>query len=207
MSQDYFNELNKITTVSRETFSRLEQFVELLLKWNRKINLIGKSTADDVWQRHIIDSAQLLKYIPSNSKIVTDFGSGAGFPGMVLAILADFEVHLVESDQRKCAFLLEASRLAGEKVNVHNQRIEQLEPWQSDIITARALASLDKLLSLTQKFVEKSKLSLFLKGQNVVEEIEEASKSWNIEYKIFPSMTSSNSYILAVEKINQPGRV
>jgi 16S rRNA (guanine527-N7)-methyltransferase len=188
--------------VSRETFLRLENFVELLLKWNKSINLVSKShiTADEIWQRHIIDSLQLALYIPEKTRVVTDFGSGGGFPGLVLAMLNRWEVNLIESDIRKCAFLTEAS-LGLANTYIHNDRIENISPWKSDVLTARALAPLDKLIELTHTFYEKSELCIFLKGQNVVEEIRDASKYWDIDYEIYPSQTNRDGKILRITNI------
>lgn len=200
LSNSHFNEVNKITNVSRETFSLLEDFINLLLKWNKSINLVSKShsTPNDIWERHILDSIQLKTYIPKDTKVITDFGSGGGFPGMILALMGDWDVHLVESDQRKCAFLLEASRVLSRKVMIHNDRIEDISPWESDVLTARALAPLDKLLELTSKFHATSQLCLFLKGQNVVEEINNTSTSWDLNYEIYPSLTSEDGRILRI---------
>ncbi len=109
LPESYFSQINSMQNVSRETFLKLEQFINLLLKWNKAINLISKShdMPEDIWNRHILDSAQLAQYIPQDAKTITDFGSGGGFPGLILAILADWQVHLIESDGRKCAFLAE----------------------------------------------------------------------------------------------------
>jgi 16S rRNA (guanine527-N7)-methyltransferase len=205
LTDHYFDELNKITDVSRETFARLEAFVALLLKWNKAINLVSKSqtSPEDVWQRHIIDSIQLASYIPKNTRTITDFGSGAGFPGLILAILDKWQVHLIESDQRKCAFLMEATRELPNKVFIHNERIENLEAWDSDILTARALAPLDKLLDLTNNFHKINNICLFLKGQNVVEEIEQATKYWDIHHEIFQSATSETGKILKISNIRR----
>ena len=127
MSEIHFKELNNITDVSRETFNVVEDFVSLLVKWNKKINLVGKSTIHDVWERHVLDSAQLIKYIPKETSIITDFGSGAGFPAIILSIIGGWEVHLVESDQRKCAFMREASSRLGLNLHIHNDRIEKFK--------------------------------------------------------------------------------
>jgi 16S rRNA (guanine527-N7)-methyltransferase len=203
LSESHFQQANKITNVSRETFSQLEDFINLLLKWNTSINLVSKSqsTINDIWGRHVLDSIQLVKYIPEDAKVITDFGSGGGFPGIILAIIGNWEVHLIESDQRKCAFLMEASRILSRKTHIHNDRIEKLNIWESDVLTARALAPLDKLLELTHRFHQKSKLCIFLKGQNVVEEINKASISWDINYEIYPSMTSDEGKILRISNI------
>lgn len=204
-SENHFNEINKITNVSRETFSLLEIFAVNILKWNKSINLISKSqmSYDDIWQRHILDSAQIVKYIPSDTKVITDFGSGGGLPGVVLAIMGDWRVNMIESDERKCAFLNQMAAILKRNIKVHNERIEDMEAWESDVLTARAFAPLDKLLEWTNSFVEKSQLCVFLKGESVVEEIKEASKSWDIEYKIHPSITSEDGRILKILNATQ----
>ncbi len=185
----------------------LEQFSAHLLKWNKAINLISKSHANvaDIWNRHVIDSAQLVKFIPENAKTITDFGSGAGLPGIVLAIIGGYHVNLIESDQRKCAFLTEIATFLPIKISVHNKRIEEIIPWESDVLTARALASLDKLFEITLPFIDKSKLCIFLKGQNIVEEIEVASNSWDFQCEIQPSVSDSQGRVLILTNINHKG--
>ncbi len=203
---NYYSELNKITNVSRETFSELEEFANLVLKWNQKINLVSKKiTINELWERHIIDSAQLIPLV-KEAKIITDFGSGGGFPGVVLAILTKAEVNLVESDERKCAFLREASSKLPINIKIHNNRIEKITPWQSDVLTARALASMEELFKLLEKFVDKSKFCIFLKGQNVVEEIKEASRYWDFDYKLHPSITDELARVVCVTRLNKIGK-
>lgn len=198
MSEYYFTEINKITNVSRETFSRIEKFVNLLLKWNKKINLIGRADEKNIWERHIFDSVQISKYIPADTKVITDFGSGGGLPAMLLSIMSSWEINFVESDQRKCAFLREASALSAGKTMVHNVRIEEVEPWHTDVITARALASLDKLLNFSEKFLQKETKCVFLKGLNVADEIQIATTSWEFTHKINPSDTDGSGNIIEI---------
>jgi 16S rRNA (guanine527-N7)-methyltransferase len=131
------------TGVSRETLARLEAYAALLLAWNRRVNLVGRGTEEDLWRRHMLDSAQLHPLIPAGARTLVDLGSGAGFPGLVLAILGGPHVHLVESDQRKAVFLREAARVTGAAAMVHAIRIEAAPPLAADIVTARALAPLD----------------------------------------------------------------
>lgn len=196
-SDAIFQQLSQIKNVSRETFLRLEQFVALLEQWNSSINLVGKSTIHNIWQRHIFDSAQLLKYLPEKEHlIITDLGSGAGLPGMVIALLTSHEVHLVESDKRKAAFLQQASLLVPRKVFIHNARIESLSPWKSDVITSRALAPLPKLLELALPFCTNSSSCLFLKGVKLTEELSQCKNEWDMEVKIYPSSTAEHSSIV-----------
>ena len=154
--------------VSRETLAALEAYAALLEKWNRKINLVGRETLADLWRRHFLDSAQLLPLLPERPPgrdlVIADIGSGAGFPGLVLAILGAGEVHLIESDQKKCAFLLEAARAAGADVAIHAQRIEEIAGLEADVITARALAPLEKLLAYARPLLRPGGCALFLRG-------------------------------------------
>src|SRR6202044_3793088 len=131
---------------SRETLDRFGTYVDLLGAWNRRINLVGRNTIGDVWRRHILDCAQLIRYVPPQARVLVDLGSGAGLPGLVLAILGVPEVHLVESDLRKAAFLREAARVTGATAQIHPQRAEKMPRLAADLITARAVASLPDLL-------------------------------------------------------------
>lgn len=175
----YINSLEKIIkneNASREAFEKIEAFIGLLEKWNPRINLIRYRDHAELWERHILDCARLLFLIPPKTTILTDFGSGGGFPGIILALLKPMTVHLIESDERKCAFLFEASHSITPSVQIHTARIEALAPWESDVLTARALAPLKKLIPLTEGFIQKTKICLFQKGENGVEEMEEAKK-------------------------------
>lgn len=189
--------------VSRETFERLEAFEALITKWNTRINLVGRATIDQLWPRHIIDSAQLMRYLPEGVKRLTDFGSGAGFPGIILSLLGVPEVHLVESDSRKAAFLTEASRLSPGAVHIHNERIEELVPWQSDVITARALAPLPWLLKLCSPFLEQGSQAFFLKGAGAKREIEDASVHWEVDARCHPSITDTDAWIVQINSIKR----
>ncbi len=124
--------------VSRETLSALETYAALLVKWQARINLVAKDSLPDLWRRHFLDSAQLVPLLPPGAAPITDLGSGAGFPGLVLSIMTGRAVHLVDSDQRKGAFLLEAARMTGAKARVHSERIEATKAWPAEIVTARA---------------------------------------------------------------------
>jgi 16S rRNA (guanine527-N7)-methyltransferase len=193
----------KDTGVSRETLDRLKAYGDLLQTWNRKINLIGKSTAGDVWHRHMLDSAQLFPLIPSSVTTLMDLGSGAGFPGLVLAIMGVPQVHLVESDQRKCAFLREAARVAGVAITIHSKRIEDLAPFPVDVITARALAPVEDLLDWSAPFLTKNTRCLFLKGQNVEVELTETHKRWRIRVDQRQSLTDPRGSILTIDEVRR----
>ena len=156
-----------LTGVSRETLERLEAYAELLRRWSGRINLVGRNTLGELWRRHFLDSAQLLPFIPNKTRHLVDLGSGAGFPGLVLAILGVPGVELIESDARKCVFLREAARTANAPVTIVDSRIETVKPHLAEIVTARACAPLDKLLPLAERFIGPNTLCLFLKGEHV----------------------------------------
>ena len=184
--------------VSRETFLRLEAYVALLTKWQSAINLIGRDTLDDVWRRHIQDSAQLAGLIPDDAKTLTDLGSGAGFPGLVLAIMCDLDVTLIESAGKKASFLREAARLTNARATVLSQRIEAAPPVISDVDTARALAPLDMLLGYAARFAGPDTLCLFPKGARAEAELTEAAKSWTMNVTRHPSVTDDQGVILEI---------
>ncbi|MEO5335423.1 MAG: 16S rRNA (guanine(527)-N(7))-methyltransferase RsmG [Magnetospirillum sp. WYHS-4] len=184
--------------------NRLRTYADLLVKWQKRINLVGASTLDDLWRRHMLDSAQLLSYLPPTTQAILDIGSGAGFPGLVLAILGPAMVHLVDSDTRKCAFLREAIRLTGAKATVHHGRIETLGlPGPIDVVTARALAPLSILLQYGQPFLRPTTICLFLKGRSVQDELTESRKTWNMTANQYPSLTDASGVILSLERISR----
>ncbi|MEQ8709302.1 MAG: 16S rRNA (guanine(527)-N(7))-methyltransferase RsmG [Rhodospirillales bacterium] len=183
--------------VSRETIRRLEIYADLLIRWNSRINLVSPRTVDDLWQRHILDSLQLLPHIP-DTRPVADIGSGAGFPGLMLAIAGIGDVHLIESDQRKCAFLREAARMTGAEVSLHPERVENCRGLEAGVIVSRACAPVAKLLDLGQFIATEKTQCLFLKGQHVDEELTEAHKKWFIEAHRVPSMTDPDGIILKI---------
>ena len=182
------------TDVSRETLARLIIYAELLRRWQSKINMVGPASLEDLWSRHLLDSAQLTGHIPSDTNIITDLGSGAGFPGLVVAIITGIKTHLIESNGRKSAFLREVIRQTNAVAEIHTARAEDIAPWPSDVITARALAKLPKLLNFAAPFLksgsgpEKS-TCLFLKGATWREELTEAEESWHIKCQDVASVT------------------
>jgi 16S rRNA (guanine527-N7)-methyltransferase len=191
------------TDVSRETLARLESYAAVLARWNKRINLVGASTMADLWRRHILDSAQMYRYIPEEARVLVDFGSGAGFPGLVLAIMGVPDVHLVESNQRKCAFLREAARVTQTRVTIHCARAEALTPWPVDIVTARALSPLPLLLKCAEPFLTPKTICLFPKGRDVQEELIETQKTWNITFEMLYSVTDAQGTILRLEAISR----
>lgn len=200
--------LAEIVNVSRETFENLVAYANLIEKWNPKINLIAKSTVTDIWERHIVDSAQVWPNRPKKAKSWVDIGTGGGMPGLVMAIIAkehapNIEFHFVESDARKCAFLRNAVRELDLDVRIHNERIEKLDLARVDVVSARALASLDKLLELSQELLEPSGNCLFLKGESYAKEITEARRNWRFEETTISSVTSSNAALLKIKEIRR----
>ena len=196
-----------LTPVSRETEARLDRFVELLLQWQAKTNLVAPSTLPHLWTRHIADSLQLLTLAPS-AKVWVDLGSGGGFPGVVLACaLADTSgavVHLVERNARKAAFLREALRVAGARGVVHGKRIEDIVDSLAgpiDCVTARALAPLHELVGFAEPLVRRGAKAFFLKGQDVGAELTEATKYWNIEPILHASLTGGQGWIVELDSI------
>src|ERR671910_459950 len=193
--------------VSRETRERLDIYADLLRKWQRSINLVGPRTISDLWNRHFTDSAQLLPLIPPAEKpatrVLVDFGSGAGFPGLVLAILGAGKVHLIESDQRKATFLREVARATGTPVTVHAKRIEQVAPFPADVVSARALAPLGDLLGFAAPFLHPDSLCLFPKGQMAEDELTAASRTWNINVDRIQSVTDPSATILRISQVSR----
>lgn len=193
-------------SVSRETFERLQAYAELLRKWNPRINLVSKSTLDGLWGRHIMDSAQIFDLAPKEARKWVDLGSGGGFPGLVVAIIAqelapDLKVTLVESDQRKCAFLRTVARETGISVTVHAKRIEQIDPMNADVLSARALADLKLLLSFAERHLAKSGICLFPKGLTWEKEVKDARDSWRFSSEAIKSETEQNAVILRINEI------
>jgi 16S rRNA (guanine527-N7)-methyltransferase len=157
--------------VSHETLSELLSFHDLLFKWQKRLNLISPKTINEIWDRHILDSAQLCSFLPKNPCCILDIGSGAGLPGIVLSILTNHKIHLVESDQKKCAFLRTAISRINLNASVYETRLEDMPTLKADIITARAFAPLPRLLALTQKQHHPKLRFLLLKGRDVSSEL------------------------------------
>lgn len=189
------------TGVSRETLDRLTRYASLLERWQPAINLVGSRTLPDVWRRHFLDSAQLCDLLPPATETLVDLGSGAGFPGLVLAILGVKNVHLIESDGRKAAFLREVSRETGTPVTLHAVRAEDVDPFPADAVTARALAPLDRLLPLAMPFLTRDSVALFLKGQDVDTELTEATKKITMRVERVPSRSDARGTVLVLREI------
>ena len=188
-------------TVSRETESRLQTLVRTLERWLKAINLVSRATFDDVWGRHILDSAQLVPLIPARAQSLVDLGSGAGFPGLVLAaFLPDFDITLIESDARKGVYLGEAVRHMGlsAKLRIVIGRVEEVPAARADVLTARALAPLGQLLALAARHRSDPAICLFHKGKGWRSELTEAHKDWDIEAQPFPSVTDRDAVLLRI---------
>ena len=195
--------------VSRETYDKLRVFNKILIKWQNSINLISKNTVKHIWERHFLDSAQLFKFVRGIEGNIIDFGSGAGFPGLVLAIMGKKNIHLVESDYKKCVFLKEIAMLTETDITIHNCRIEDLNFINVDLVICRALASLNKLIHYVEIFINKSLLErkkipkmLILKGKSYNSEIVELSKNKKISFKEYPSITNRDGRILYINKVD-----
>jgi 16S rRNA (guanine527-N7)-methyltransferase len=208
MAQHFSEDVLARWNVSRESLAKIETYVTLLLTWQARINLIGSSTVETVWQRHVVDALQLLPLMHSKTAAVADLGSGAGIPGLVLALGGNLRADLYESNGKKVAFLREAIRLTGATARVHQIRLETLEdhlPEQMpDYVTARALAPLGKLLSWAEPLLKRGTIGLFHKGQDVDSEMNEATKFWKMGAIIkHASMTDSDGAILEVKEITR----
>jgi 16S rRNA (guanine527-N7)-methyltransferase len=204
-------EFQRETGVSRETLLRLTVYADLLTEWTRAINLVSRASLGDLWRRHMLDSAQLSPLLPRaparRPRAIVDLGSGAGFPGLVLAILGAGDLHLVESDRRKAAFLREVVRETGCPARIHATRIEEMAPVPTDVVTARACAPLAELLGYAYKFPGqvsgRRPCCLFLKGRRVEEELTEARKRWKMKVEPFPSRTDPGGTILRIGLLNR----
>lgn len=180
----------------------IEKYIELLLEWNKKINLISFENIEELINRHIEDSLELLKYIPKNS-IIYDLGAGAGFPGLMLSFAGMKEVHLVEKINKKANFLRVASLISENQVFVHNNLVEKLEIEQCDVICARGFAELDKIFLISEKIHPLNPKFFLLKGKKVEEEIKKALEKWDFEYIIHKSELSEQGCILEINKLNK----
>jgi 16S rRNA (guanine527-N7)-methyltransferase len=190
--------------VSRESQQKIELYVNLLLTWQKRFNLIGPATASSVWERHVVDSLQLLPLLPRHTTVIAELGSGAGIPGLVVAIAAGLEVHLYESNGKKAAFLREAARRTRTKAHLHVVRLETLIQEQNvpsvDCVVARALAPLPLLLDYAEPFLSRGAVGLFHKGQDVDAELTVTTKCWKLRYTKHASLCDSRGTILEIQE-------
>lgn len=194
--------------VSRETFDALKAYEALVQRWTPAINLVSKTTVGNLWQRHILDSAQIFSLCPPSAQTWVDLGSGGGFPGIVVAILAntakhDLRVTLVESDLRKATFLRQAAQALALPVTVLSKRIEAVSPLHADVLSARALAPLTALLGFAETHLSKSGIAIFPKGARFQDEIAEARKTWAFDVDIKPSLSEAGAAILVIRDIHR----
>ena len=195
--------------VSRETIDNLQCYVDLLIEWQSKFNLVSKNSLADVWQRHIADSAQLFKFFDENTNLVYDFGSGAGFPALVLAIIAkekrpDIKFKLVESITKKTLYLNAVKDKIGlDNVEIFNNRVENLKLPYADVITARAMTALDGLLKYSALFADKKTRMIFPKGQSFEIELSEAKKKWDFKLNIYENEICSDGVVLVLENLRR----
>ena len=200
------NEFVKSLNVSRETLSSFYEYKTLLYKWNEKINLVSKNTLVDIWERHFLDSGQVIKHVDASGKRWVDVGSGAGFPGLVVALLLrdrkiDCDLVLVEKNPKKGFFLKEVIRKLNLSVEVVNDNIDILEPLNADILTARAFSELNNLIEIAFRHRKKEGICLFLKGENYRIELDKTLNYWFFDYDIVDSLSSSSGKIIRVKKI------
>lgn len=202
--------LLNIPGVSRETLEKLQIYADLLVKWQKSINLVSNSTLEDMWRRHFLDSVQLYPlFEPINSskslrdRKILDIGSGAGFPGLVLSILGLGQCHMVESNAKKCAFMNQVIRAVECDAVVHGERVEEMSPFPVNYITSRACASLDKLFDLGQNFLGEDTRCIFLKGQLADEEIRAAKVNWSFGVEKFTSQTDPSGMVLRISQVRR----
>jgi 16S rRNA (guanine527-N7)-methyltransferase len=195
--------MSALPDVSRETEARLRALLELLQRWNNAVRLVAPADPATLWRRHVLDSAQLWRLAPERAKYWVDLGSGGGFPGLVVAVVAaehrpDLKVALVESDTRKTLFLSEAARRLGLSVDILRRRIERDPEPVGDVVSARALAPLPDLLALAAPWLSDGGVALFPKGARVEREVAAAKRDWRFTLTRHPSITDPRGVILAV---------
>lgn len=201
LEQEKFVKLSEL--VSHETIHRLSAYKAMLEDWNSRFNLVSESTLPHIWTRHFLDSAQLMPFIPESAAVLADMGAGAGFPGLVLAILAqgqgrDLKVHAIESTGKKAAFLQAVIDELKLNAVVRNERIEDIKDLKADVVTARALKPLPELLKYANRLINKDSVCLFLKGKSAAEELTEARKYWTFDAEIRQSVSDDSGSVLAL---------
>ena len=200
------NNFIKGFNVSRETLNSFCEYQTLLAKWNKKINLVSKNTLANLWERHFLDSGQIINHVDASGKRWVDVGAGAGFPGLVVALLLrdrkiDCDMILVEKNTKKVFFLNEVIRKLNLNVKVVNKNVESIESLNADILTARAFSELKKLVELALFHRKESGVCLFLKGENYRFELDKTLNYWFFDYDVFDSLSNSSGKIIRVKKI------
>lgn len=205
LSRDGFRDLMSGVgiSVADPEMARIETYIAALTKWQRAINLVGTKTLNDPWRRHILDSAQLVPLLPALSEHdrIVDLGSGAGLPGVILAIMTGKQVEMIESDQRKCTFIREAARMTDTPVLVHTGRIEEVLPQKAAVVTARALAPLERLLPWVHRHLAVGGKSLLLKGAEADEELTLSEKKWTISVGRKQSLSDASGTVLILDEL------
>jgi 16S rRNA (guanine527-N7)-methyltransferase len=201
-------DLQKALSISDSVMEKMRVYVTMLEQWNTRMNLVSASTMDNVWHRHVYDSAQIIQQIPKNAQTLADLGSGAGFPGMIIAMMTGLQVTLIERDTKKAEFLREVALNTDTDVEVLQQTIEEIKGRTFDVITSRALAELSLLFRLAQSLSKPSTTCLFLKGKMLDQELTKAQKEWGkhkllMDIKRVPSVTSDEGTILCLSQIRK----
>ena len=199
-------EFQKQTNVSRETLDKLQLYADLLVKWQKSINLVSRSSLDDLWHRHFMDSAQIASIIKDcgiQQPICVDMAAGGGFPGLVLAAMGVGQWTLIESDTRKCVFLNEVVRQCEISATIRNERVERINDLQADIVAARAFASLDQLLAYSEPILKEGGMAVFPKGQRHQTEVMAAKAAWSFDLTEHDSETDKDSKILVIQKVKR----
>ena len=199
-----YNDFKIKTNVNKETLEKLKTYLKLIKIWQKKFNLISQKSFDNIWERHFLDSYQILKLLGNKNKIL-DIGSGAGFPAIVCAICSNNFFYLAESNKKKCVFLNEAKKVINIKnISIHNSRVEDLKIINNfDYISARAVTSLDKLIKYSLRFYKNDMTCVFLKGKTVSKEIEIAKKKFIFHIKFVKSVTNDGGKILLIKNLKK----
>ena len=188
------------------TRARLETHVAMLADWSTRMNLVGRSTLADPWRRHVLDSAQVFAHLPQDCRTLVDMGSGAGFPGLVLAIMGVPEVTLIEATQKKCTFLRAVAEATATPVEIRAERLEATEQAPVDVVTARALAPVGDLLRLGRGFIARGTTCLFLKGARAERELTEAAADWKMTIDRHPSLSHPDGVLLELDNVQSRAR-
>ena len=200
------DEVCRLLGVSLETSERLAAYVAVLREWQPRLKLIGPGTVDEVWSRHVLDCGQIARHVPPTCRRLVDLGSGAGLPGLILAIMGVTGVEMVERDESKVAFLHAASNVCDVDVGIHGMRIEDLPRGPADVVTARALAPLDALLPITASFLGEGSVAIFPKGKSIDDELKSAARHWHMWFQRYPSLSDSRSSVLVINRIHHDSR-
>ncbi len=200
-----FDDFARDIDVSRETLDNLKIYGDLLVKWQKAKNLVSNNTLDDIWRRHFLDSAQIIPHLRSvfgeKQLTIMDIGSGAGFPGLVLAVMGEAKAHMVEANGRKSIFMGQVSRETQANAQIHNCRIEDIKPFDVDIVTSRACAKISQLLTWAAPFLKENTEMWLLKGEGAEEELTEAQSCWSMSVEKYDSVSDPTGVILRLSTI------